>query len=190
MEDTWISIQRKFKDWEWYKNIKVKTLFLHLLLIANFKDNYFKNIFIKRGQTLTSLEHLADDTGLTIQQTRTALNKLKLTGEITTKSTNKFTLITIVKYDFYQKNNKNVTSKITNNVTNNQQTKCEKLTTNNKDINNNIYLYLFNIYSEKISGKTFAEKIRLVNQCKNSEEYLKLNNNEQNNLFNELMRIK
>lgn len=61
--------------------------------------------------------------------------------------------------------------------------------TNNND-NNNIYLYLFNIYSEKISGKTFAEKIRLVNQCKGEEKYNQLTIEEQDKLFNELMRIK
>lgn len=60
--------------------------------------------------------------------------------------------------------------------------------TNNND--NNIYLYLFNIYSEKISGKTFTEKIRLVNQCKSEEKYNQLTIEEQDKLFNELMRIK
>lgn len=60
----------------------------------------------------------------------------------------------------------------------------------NNNYNNNIYLYLFNIYSEKISGKTFAEKIRLVNQCKSEEKYNQLTIEEQDKLFNELMRIK
>ncbi len=188
-DDTWISIHRKFKDWQWYRNINVKTLFLHLLLKANFKDNYWRDILIKRGQILTSIEHLSQETGLTVQQTRTALGKLKLTGEITIKTTSKYSLINIEKYDFYQSNNKKITNGVTSKVTNNQQANDEKLTTNNKDINNNIN-YLFNIYKTKISGRSFGEKIKLINECKNSEEYMQLNLEEQNTLFNELMKIK
>lgn len=60
--------------------------------------------------------------------------------------------------------------------------------TNNND--NNIYIYLFNIYSTKISGKNFGEKIKLINQCKNSEQYMQLTKEEQDKLFNELMKIK
>ena len=60
--------------------------------------------------------------------------------------------------------------------------------TNNND--NNIYLYLFNIYKGKIEGKSFAEKIRLINQCKNEEKYNQLTIEEQDKLFNELMSIK
>jgi len=188
MEDdiTWISIHRKFRDWQWYKNINVKTMFLHLLLKANFKDNYWRNILIKRGQTLTSVEHLAEETGLTVQQTRTALSKLKSTNEITIKSTNKYTLITIEKYDFYQKNNKNVTNKLTNNVTNNQQTNNKQVTTNNND-NNNIYLFLFNKYKAKIENQNFGERIKMLNQLQNEIDYQVLSEDEQNKLFSELM---
>lgn len=63
-------------------------------------------------------------------------------------------------------------------------------TSDHKQECKNIYIYLFNIYSEKIRGKTFGEKIKLINQCKNSEEYVQLDNEEQNKLFNELMKIK
>lgn len=53
-----------------------------------------------------------------------------------------------------------------------------------------IYIYLFNIYSAKISGKSFGEKIKLINQCKNSEQYMQLSVEEQDKLFNELLKIK
>lgn len=39
--------------------------------------------------------------------------KLKSTGEITIKSTNKFSIVTIVKYEDYQSNGKKSTSKST-----------------------------------------------------------------------------
>lgn len=35
----YIKIHRKMLDWEWYDDIPTKTLFLHLLLTANWKDS-------------------------------------------------------------------------------------------------------------------------------------------------------
>ena len=187
MEDdnTWISIHRKFKEWQWYKNINVKTLFLHLLLKANFKDNYWRDVFVKRGQTLTSIEHLSEETGLTVQQTRTALSKLKSTHEITIQTTSKYTLITIEKYDFYQKNNKGVTNKLTSTVTNNQQTNNKQVTTNNND--NNIYLFLFNKYKAKIENQKFGERVKILNQLTTEIDYQVLSEEEQDELFNRLI---
>lgn len=190
-DDTWISIHRKFKDWQWYKNVNVKTLFLHLLLKANFKNNYWKDMEIKRGQILTSIEHLSQETGLTVQQTRTAINKLKLTGEITIETTSKYSLITIEKYNLYQNNNKYTTNKSTNNITINQQTNNKQVTTNNKDNNNNnIYLYLFNIYKTKIQNSNFGEKIRVLSELKEDKNYGLLNFEEQDKLFYKLMSLK
>ncbi len=183
--DTWISIHRKFKDWQWYKDINVKTLFLHLLLKANFKDNYWKDVLVKRGQTLTSIEHLSNETGLTVQQTRTALNKLKSTQEITIKATSKYSLITIEKYDIYQNNNKNITNSSTSNVTNNQQTNNKQVTTNNND--NNIYLFIFNKYKAKIDGRNFGERVKILNQLSTDIDYQILSEKEQSDLFNKLM---
>lgn len=184
-DNSWISIHRKFKDWQWYKNVNVKTIFLHLLLKANFKDNYWKNVLVKRGQVITSIEHLADETGLTVQQTRTAINKLKSTGEITIKSTSKYSFVTIEKYDFYQQSNNKTTNKSINQITNNQQTKPEKLTTNNNDNNNNIYLYLLNKYTRE-NRNSFSEYIKKVRALKQDTEYKNLDKNEQNKLLAEI----
>lgn len=39
MEDIgWIKLHRKFTDWEWYHDRKVKEVFLHLLLKANYQE--------------------------------------------------------------------------------------------------------------------------------------------------------
>lgn len=106
--DGWIKIHRKFLDWEWYDDINTKVVFLHLLLLANHEDKNWRGQIILRGQLVTSINNLSKSIGLSAQQTRTSLNKLKSTNEITIKSTNKYTTVTIVKYNDYQVNeNKN-----------------------------------------------------------------------------------
>lgn len=98
----WIKLYRKMTEWQWYKNPVVRVVFEHLLLTANREDKYWNDILIRKGQVVTSCRHLASNTGLSVQQVRTAILKLKSTQDITYKSTNKYTLITIVNYDKYQ----------------------------------------------------------------------------------------
>jgi len=98
----YLKLHRKMIDWEWYHDINVCRVFVHLLMVANYEDGRWQGIEIKRGQHITSREKLARETTLSIQQVRTALNKLKSTNEITIKSTKTYTLITVVKYAEYQ----------------------------------------------------------------------------------------
>ncbi len=126
-KEGFITLDRKIVNWEWYKDTNTKVVFLHLLLIANWKDGRFKGYEVPRGSVITSISHLAKDVRLSFQQTRTALEHLQMTGEITIKTTNKFTAITIEKYDFYQdptsRNNKQANKQtIINQQSNNNQT--------------------------------------------------------------------
>lgn len=137
-------IYRSIEDWEWYKDVYTYKLFSHLILKANWKDSRFMGYDIPRGSLATSLESLASQTGLTIQQIRTSLKKLENTGEITRKSTNKFTLINVVNYRVFQDEN----SKSNKRATNEQQTNNKRVTTieekkEKKETNiiNNISIY-------------------------------------------------
>jgi DnaD/phage-associated family protein len=135
----WIKLHSKMLDWEWYKNINVKTLFIHCLLKANWKDGKFQGQLIKRGSFVTSLEMLSKETNLSTQQVRTSLQHLISTSNLTSKSYNKFRIISVVNYDMYQQGN-NVINK---QITNNQQTDNKQVTTiveykNNRIIDNNI----------------------------------------------------
>ena len=100
----WISLYRKFVNWEWYTDANTMRVFLHLLLLANHKENKWRGILIERGQLVTSYNSLSDDLNLTVQEIRTSFKRLKSTNEITTKPTNKYTLVTILKYNDYQDN--------------------------------------------------------------------------------------
>ena len=128
-----IILHRKIKQWGWYTQIAVKALFIECLIDANHKDSVWNGMMVKRGSFVTSLERLSVETGLSIQQTRTALKKLISTGELTNKSYSKFRIITVKNYDQYQRPNK----KSNKQLTNNQQSTNNQLTTNNNDNNDN-----------------------------------------------------
>ena len=98
----YIKLYRKFAEWEWYQDANVTRVFLHLLLSANYEDRRWRGKLIQRGQIVTCLEHLAERLLLSVHQVRTALEKLESTGEIGKQTTNKYTLITICKFDDYQ----------------------------------------------------------------------------------------
>lgn len=54
---------------------------------------------------ITSLQNLANETGLTIQNVKTAINHLENTGELKTKNLKFGRLVVVVNYDLYQQNN-------------------------------------------------------------------------------------
>lgn len=143
-----IFLFRSFKGWRWFKDIKVRSVFELCLLNANVKDKEWMGIIVPKGSFVTSLEHLSYENGTTIQETRTALKKLVSTGEISVKSTNKFTQITVNNWSKFQSNPSKLTNKqqTTNNQsTINQQTTNNQLTTTkqvnkliSKQVNKNI----------------------------------------------------
>jgi hypothetical protein len=98
----WIKIHRQILDWEWYSDNNTFRVFMHLLLKANHKDRRFKGIELKAGSVVTSRDILAIETGLSVQQIRTSLDKLKLTNEITSETSSKGTIIQLVNYQKYQ----------------------------------------------------------------------------------------
>lgn len=102
IDSGFISINRKILEWEWYSDNNVKSLFVHCLLKANFKDKSWQGNTIKRGTFITSYGNLSSELNLSIKQIRTAFGKLIKTNEIITKGTNKNTLVTVVKYNDYQ----------------------------------------------------------------------------------------
>ena len=117
-----IKLHRKILEWEWYSDANTFRLFIHILLNANFKDKKWKWILIKRWQFITSRKKLSIDLWLTEQQIRTCISKLISTSEITNETTNTFTLISLMNYDLYQ-------WEITNQITNEQPTDNQRITT-------------------------------------------------------------
>lgn len=104
----WIKLHRKFLKWEWYDDQNVFRLFMHLLLTANYETSKYRGYKVDPGQVIIGFHVLSERTGLSISQIRTALNKLKSTEEITIKTTNKFSIVTIACWDEYQASDKQI----------------------------------------------------------------------------------
>ena len=97
-----VKIYRRMLNWDWYTDIPVKVLYLHCILRANWKPDEWRGIAIERGQFVTSLQSLALETGLTLQQIRTALSKLIDNRLITDFVIGKRRVITVLNYDLFQ----------------------------------------------------------------------------------------
>jgi DNA-binding transcriptional MerR regulator len=127
----WIKIHRKFLDWEWFNKSEAVHLFMYLVLKANHKDGQWQGIDIKKGQFVTSFGKISSDTGISLQTIRTLLKKFEKTNEINIQTTNKFTIVTLCKYECYQQENEPTNTQLTNE----QQTTNNQLTTNKNDKN-------------------------------------------------------
>ena len=107
MSENYIKLSRKILEWDWYPDIKTCRLFLHMLLKANWKDASFRGEEIKRGSFVSSASVLSKETGLSESELRTALSHLRKTGEVTCKTTNRYTVYTVNNYARYQTEQKN-----------------------------------------------------------------------------------
>lgn len=126
--DGYIKLYKKLTQWQWYKDGNTLRLFLDLLLDANYEDSKVGFLVIKRGQCLTSMKRMHENTGLTYQEIRTSLSKLEKSQEINKQTTNRYSIITINKYNDYQEYNKQTTNKqqTNNNIKEYKEYKEEK----------------------------------------------------------------
>lgn len=102
IQNGYIKLHRSITGWEWYDDTNAKVVFLHLLLTVNPFDQNWHGKQIRRGQRAITLTDLAEELHISIDQLRTALNKLERTTEITRSKIGKIGLITVVNYDKYQ----------------------------------------------------------------------------------------
>ena len=123
-----VKIHRKLVGWGWYTDNVVKGVFLHILLTANFRAMEWQGRIIQPGQLVTSIARMGADLGFSPRQIRTALDKLKSTNEITIKTTNRYSIITVTNWDEYQVCSDNQTNKKTRNFASERQTDDKQMT--------------------------------------------------------------
>lgn len=170
-----IKLFRQILDWEWYDDLPTCRLFIHLLLKANYAERNWHGQTIERGSCITSYATLASETGLSQEQIKRALKNLTKTGEIKRITTNKNTVICVVKYADFQgfgfEYNEQATSKeqTENKQKTNEQQTNNKQTTTNKEIKNKRNKESKNIYTSLPEDKNITEIVETVIQMLNVE---------------------
>lgn len=127
LENGYIKDHRTLLSWGWFKDPFTAHLWEYLRLAANWDERIFKGHTIGRGQLVTSYPSMADATGMSVQNVRTAVKHLKQTGEISMKSYRDFSIITITNYEKYQSDQQSVNSPV-NSPANSQLTGCQQST--------------------------------------------------------------
>lgn len=102
----WIKLHRNLKDWEYYDDHNATRLLIHLLVSVNYEDKKWKETTVKAGTMVSSWQHLAHETGLSLKQIRLAMSKLERAGEavrqVAGKGAGKWQVISLVKWDKMQ----------------------------------------------------------------------------------------
>ena len=125
-----ITLSRELLEWRWYSDIKTTRVFVHLLLTANYQDHEFRDRTVIRGQRIITYSGLERELNLSTSEIRTALEHLKVSGDVTIESNNMYSIITIVSYEkFVGTTNENMSN--SNEIANKKQ----KWNKNKKDKN-------------------------------------------------------
>lgn len=104
-------------------------MFVYMLTEATHKPTRFGTVDLQRGQLVTGRHKLAEHLGLSEQKVRTCLEHLHKLNMITSNSTNKYTIYTIVNYSKYQDTPEAINQQDNQQVTNNQPTSNQQVTT-------------------------------------------------------------
>lgn len=128
--DGWLKLYRSILDSAVFQDAEVLKVWIWLLCNVAFEQHdticYGKVIHLKPGQIATGRKKIAQCTDLNENKVYRALTALKSLGNIEIKSTNKYSIITVVNWDKYQDENGKRTS-------NEQQTNSKTTTDEQQD---------------------------------------------------------
>lgn len=177
-DNGFIVIHRKILETSFYKNPNCVHLAIHCLLKANHEDKkiIFNNteMTVFRGSFITGRKQLSIETGLTQQKIRTALKILENIGFLTIKTTNKFSIITICKYDTYQDRKPTNNQMYNQRVTNKQPTNNQQITTNNNNNNENNKKEIYKEKKISISFENIWNQYPRKDGRKQAEQHFKV----------------
>lgn len=119
-------MSREVLNGPWHDTPNTQLVWLTLLLSANWEPRQWRDITIQRGQLVTSYSNIAQQTGLTVQNVRTAIKHLKSTGDLTQVITPEYSVFTIKNYDLLCPSNKGSHSQSTHDSQQNKHYKNYK----------------------------------------------------------------
>lgn len=127
-----VYLHRKLLDNPIFKNQNTLQLFIYFLLKATHKEYTAtvgdQFIDLKAGELVTGRKAIMRDTGMGEQTVRTTINNLKKLKFLTIKSTNKYSVVTILEWNCYQQTNQQETNSQPQTITYNNNNNKEKKT--------------------------------------------------------------
>ena len=107
MNRGYIRLWRKFLDGGYIRNHKLCAFMLWSLLKANHQDGYeivvgLQRVTLQPGQFIFGRTRAAEETGLSEQEIRTIMAFLRNIKFLTIKTTNKFSIVSIMNWTIYQ----------------------------------------------------------------------------------------
>lgn len=137
MNRGYIRLWRKSLDAGWIRNHKLWAFWTYCLMKASYKEFDaivgLQVVHLMPGQFIFGLHVASKETGLTIREIRTILDFLRKAENLTIKTTNKFSIITIINWPTYQG------EEIKNDTLNDKPLTNKGQHTNIKEVKNNIY---------------------------------------------------
>lgn len=184
MENTsYIKLFRKLLNSPIFENEKALKIWIWCLLKATHKEREQlvgqQIVNLEKGEFVFGRKQASEELKMTESTIYKYIKLLEKLQMIRIKSNNKFSVVSIEKWEDYQ---------IEELKSNNKVATKEQQSNTNKNVKN-IYLYLFNKYKEEIEREKENKKINIIAQCKNSTEYSLLTLEEQEQLFMDLMSI-
>ena len=152
--DGWLKLYRSILDSAVFQDAEILKVWIWLLCNVAFEQHdticYGKVIHLKPGQIATGRKKIAQCTDLNENKVYRALTALESLGNIEIKSTNKYSIITVVNWDKYQDENGKRTSseQQTNSKTTTEEQQDDSKRTQHKNGKNgkkekNIYICSF-----------------------------------------------
>jgi hypothetical protein len=153
MNRGYVKLWRKSIDAGWLSNRKLWSFWCWCLIKATYKEYDqivgCQSVHLMPGDFVFGLKAASKELTLSIQSIRTLLEFLKTSGNLTVKSTNKFSIISIVNWETYQSNEVENNTQINKPLTNQQQT-----TNNKQEVKE--YKNKRNIYTDDFLAFYFA----------------------------------
>lgn len=146
----WIKLHRQLLDSLVFDNPDLLKTWIWCLLKATHKEYKtlvgFQKVELKEGQFIFGRRKAADELGMNESKVYRLMKKLEEMGALSMKSNNKWTVVTIEKWDLYQGNGLESEQQV-----NNKRTTNEQQMNTNKNIKNikNIYISVFEHWNSK-----------------------------------------
>ena len=102
MAGDWIKLHRQSLDSQVFSDPALWRLFCWCLLKTNWKTGFFNGVEVKPGSFATGRESAADSLGMSGTAWYRGIKKLESMGLISVKANNRFTVISVAKWSFFQ----------------------------------------------------------------------------------------